>query len=389
MPAGWNRYSGSVLIPDQAPGDNTTHMQTEKYIVQLDGLRFFAVLMVMVAHWLQWQWVHPALTGFPFVHGVTLFFVLSGFLITRILLVHRDRYHETSTPIGGLFKSFYIRRFLRIFPIYYLLLFLLFAMDYKNTREVFPWLITYTSNIYQSIHNVYIGDFNHFWSLAVEEQFYLFWPLLMLLVPPRRTHTAIMLTIIIALATKVYIYYFIHGWMANSYFTLACMHALGTGALLAWVVLYRPALADRLARPVWLYMMAGVYILLLGLQIKFKLAWYKEMVDEFLFAVTAGFVILRASRNEFTFIAKRILEHPFVVYSGKVTYGMYVYHLFVPALFYYIAPRIGLSVSNKYTLFVAFYLLTLLVAHLSWKFIESPINNLKSRAPYLKKRSHT
>ena len=70
-------------------------MHINKHIIQLDGLRFFAVLMVMIGHWLQWKWTNPVLLKIPFVHGVILFFVLSGFLITRILLSNRDKYNES------------------------------------------------------------------------------------------------------------------------------------------------------------------------------------------------------------------------------------------------------------------------------------------------------
>ena len=362
-------------------------MSSEKYIKQLDGLRFFAVLMVMIAHWLQWQWSQPALTGFPFVHGVTLFFVLSGFLITKILLTHRDPYIDSGLSLTPLFKSFYIRRFLRIFPIYYLLIFILFAADYKNTREVFPWLVTYTVNIYQGIENTYIGDFNHFWSLAVEEQFYLFWPLLVLLIPRRNTLKVILITIGVALLTRVYLYMYNDNWMANAYFTIPCMHALGTGALLAWMVTYKPGVVRKLSNPLWLYIAGGIYLIFLALQVQYKAGWYKETLDEFFFALVAALVILRAYGNGFKWLAGRILENPFIVYSGKITYGMYVYHLFIPQLYYFIAPRIGLSISNKYTLFIAFYMLTFVVAHFSWKIIESPINSLKSRAPYLREKS--
>ena len=69
-------------------------MNNNKHIIQLDGLRFFAVLMVMIGHWLQWKWQNPILLKIPFVHGVILFFVLSGFLITRILLTNRDLYNR-------------------------------------------------------------------------------------------------------------------------------------------------------------------------------------------------------------------------------------------------------------------------------------------------------
>src|SRR4051812_27146072 len=120
----------------------------DNHIPQLDGLRFFAIAMVMVAHWLQWRLYNPFLVSFPFTHGVILFFVLSGFLITKILLNHKIETREKSHSF--FLKNFYIRRFLRIFPIYYGLLFFLFAIDYENTRDLSPWLFSYSVNIYQS-----------------------------------------------------------------------------------------------------------------------------------------------------------------------------------------------------------------------------------------------
>ena len=295
-------------------------MNKSGHIIQLDGLRFFAVLMVMIAHFLQWQWTHPVLTNFPFVHGVTLFFVLSGFLITRILLVNRDKYLEASKGMGTLVKNFYIRRFMRIFPIYYLLLFVLYAIDHPNAREYFPWLVSYTSNVYQSIHCVFIGDFNHFWSLAVEEQFYLIWPWLILFVPKKSTLQVIIITILMALSFKIVIYSAHGNWMANTYFTLTCMHALGLGALLAYLFEYHPKTTEKLSKPLLLYVAVVFYAGSLYFQNKFDLEWYKEIFDEFLFAFVATLVILRASTNGFKFIAKYILESPFVVYSGKISY---------------------------------------------------------------------
>ena len=306
-----------------------------RYIIQLDGLRFFAVLMVMIAHWMQWQWTNTILTKIPFVHGVTLFFVLSGFLITRILLENRDNYHKSNQNKFRLIKSFYIRRFIRIFPIYYFLIFGLFFLDYKNTREFFPWLITYTSNIYQSIHNVYIGDFNHFWSLAVEEQFYLFWPFVILFIKPKNTLITIISTIIIALIIRTYLYIYVGKWMATAYFTLSCMHALGLGALLAFIRLYKPKIEKKLSNPLWLYTTFILYFCSLFIHNHFNIAWYREIFDDFVFAILAAFTIHRASKNGFTGLTKIVLENKFVVYSGKISYGLYVFHLFIPALFYY------------------------------------------------------
>jgi len=356
----------------------------DKHIIQLDGIRFFAVLMVMIAHWAQWQWTNPILINIPFVHGVTLFFVLSGFLITRILITNRDKYQSKGLSQSVLIKNFYIRRFFRIFPIYYLLIFLLFAIDYKNTRELFPWLITYTSNIYQSVHNTYVGDFNHFWSLAVEEQFYMFWPLVILFIKPNKTYLTIVGTIILAMLVRTHLYFNVGKWMATAYFTLSCMHALGIGALLAYVTIYKNRITDEISRPIYLYASAVIYIGLLAINSYYNIGWYKEIFDELLFSIVAALIILRASTNGFTFALKYLLENKFVTYSGKISYGLYVYHLFIPTLFYFISPRLGISISNKYTAFVAFYFLTFLVAHLSWKIIENPINKIKEKVPYLK-----
>lgn len=359
-------------------------MNEDRHIIQLDGLRFFAVLMVMIGHWLQWQWSNQFLMDLPFVHGVTLFFVLSGFLITRILLKRKDELISTKTETKQLFKNFYIRRFLRISPIYYLLIFSFFIIDYKNTRDLFPWLLTYSSNIFQSINNVYVGEFNHFWSLAVEEQFYLFWPFIIIFVKPNRVLLTICLTIICAIISKVFFYLFIGKWMATSFFTLNCMHALGIGGLLAYITLYKKRIAELIARPIWLYSMFIFFLILLLLDHKLKVGWYREIGSEFLFACLSALIILRASKNGFRFGLKYILENKFVAYSGKISYGLYVYHLFIPSLFYIIAPRIGLSISNKYTSFIAFYFLTFLVAHYSWVIFEKPIIALKSRFPYVK-----
>jgi peptidoglycan/LPS O-acetylase OafA/YrhL len=343
-----------------------------------------AVTMVIIAHFLQWQWTNPILTKIPFVHGVTLFFVLSGYLISQILIQNRDKYEKLGQSKIILIKNFYQRRFLRIFPIYYILVFGLFFFNYKNTREIFLWLLTYTSNIYQSINNVYVGDFNHFWSLAVEEQFYLFWPFVILFLKPNKTLIIIILTILISLATKGYLYMYIGKWMATSYFTFSCLHALGLGALLAYLKLYQPKTETKLSNPIWLYLTFSLYIVSLIIQNQFKLNWFREIFDEFFFAVLSFFIVLRASENRFRGIIKIFLENHFITYAGKISYGMYVYHLFIPTLIYFIAPKIGISISSKYTFFIVAYFLTFIVAYISWKLIEYPINKLKNKVPYLK-----
>ena len=365
--------------------------QDSSYIIQLDGLRFFAIVSVMIGHWLQWQINRPFINGFPFGNGVTLFFVLSGFLISDILLKNKMRYVEVAIPKASIIKSFYMRRVLRIFPLYFVTILFLFFISYKNTREIFPWLATFTSNIYQSIKNAYVGDFNHFWSLAVEEQFYMFWPWIIILIPTKYSEKIIIGLITASFITKIIIYaLYPDKWMANSYFTLSCMHALSIGALVSYWSIYRKNIITAISEFKWVYTAVVVYFSLHYLAFYNKIVWYTETTDNVIFALMSGVIINYAAQNKFQGAFKMILENKFIVYSGKISYGLYVFHLFIPEFFWnYLSPRIGMGITNKYTAAVVFYLVTFVLAHISWKYMEGPINNLKKYFPYTKRESET
>ncbi|UCH58728.1 MAG: acyltransferase, partial [Anaerolineales bacterium] len=216
----------------------TTSTQKD-YMPQLDALRFFAVLGVIVAH----NW-HPKRLPWLFGDldwaglGVRLFFVLSGFLITRILLACRDSQEQTSQPAFFYIRQFYARRFLRIFPIYYLVLIIVFVSNIPPAREVWIWLVTYTTNVYITVFNTWVGRLGHFWTLAVEEQFYLVWPWLVLFAPKKWLTPIIMILIPIGPIYRLYAYEnfpFDIGAMDFKAATLtpASLDILGIGALLA------------------------------------------------------------------------------------------------------------------------------------------------------------
>lgn len=145
----------------------------------LDGLRGLAIALVIL--------YHLNLVGFGWV-GVQLFFVLSGFLITRLLLALREQ-----PSLGSYLKIFYGRRALRIFPVYYLYLLLLLLLWWAlptaqqgPVAEQWRYAASYTSNwlgMTGGHQKTYFLD--HFWSLPIEEQFYLFWPLLLFFTPRR------------------------------------------------------------------------------------------------------------------------------------------------------------------------------------------------------------
>jgi peptidoglycan/LPS O-acetylase OafA/YrhL len=207
-----------------------------KYKIQIDGLRFYAVVSVLIGHWIAWDAYNPIVKNTPWGHGVILFFVLSGFLITNILLNQKEAIENKQTTIAGALKTFYIRRFFRIFPIYYFLIFFLYYINYPKTREIFLWLLTYTSNIYQGITNEYVGHFNHFWSLAVEEQFYIFWPLLIFIVPKKHLMSFFTTIIIISFLSRMWcLIDRPEDWMLGAYFTPNLLLPLVLGAILALI----------------------------------------------------------------------------------------------------------------------------------------------------------
>ncbi|NNU34850.1 acyltransferase [Mucilaginibacter sp. S1162] len=205
-----------------------------KYYKELDGLRGVAALMVMFFHFMP----DRDITVSPIVHylhkvgvfgqtGVTLFFVLSGFLITRILLNQKANRHY--------FRNFYIKRALRIFPLYYLGLVIFYL--------IIPLIINYAPSPYssapywlyiQNITDTFMIPSNgpqHYWSLAVEEHFYLFWPLLIYYIAIKNTPRLIAGIVVAALVCRCLLIYFGYG---TFYFTFSIMDGLAIGALLAW-----------------------------------------------------------------------------------------------------------------------------------------------------------
>ena len=215
--------------------------------IQLDALRAIAVTMVLYSHFY-------AAGGSSFWGhiGVRLFFVLSGFLITRLLLEARA---AAAFETGPALKAFYIRRALRIFPPYFAVLAFVWLVDLEQSRGSLVWHALYLSNFWYALQN----NWNpwvlcHFWSLSIEEQFYLAWPLVVLLVPRRRFEQICIGVIALSLAYRFYWPLTANTALARDLLPPASMDALATGALLAcwrargaslpqWMRLGWPALA--------------------------------------------------------------------------------------------------------------------------------------------------
>jgi peptidoglycan/LPS O-acetylase OafA/YrhL len=365
----------------------------------LDGLRGVAILLVLVLHFTMYGGP-PAEAGVDgFVHrfalagwiGVDLFFVLSGFLITGILWDAKggERY----------FRNFYARRILRIFPLYYgaLVVFLVLLplawpghAGLARLRAEGIWYWTYLSNVWIAREGwPDFGALGHFWSLAVEEQFYLLWPVAVFLLPRRPLMALCAGAGCLAVAVRLALHLADRGPAA---FVLlpARVDALAAGALLALAVRGPGGLAAALrwAKPAAAAALAGLAALFVrkgGLPAEdpaVAVAGYSLLAVLFAGVLALALAAVPGGR------AERWLAAPALVFFGRYSYGLYVLHhplLFLkPGWFSYGAvPEVLGSRLPGWALFVAAATaVTVGLALLSWRFWERPFLDLKDRFPY-------
>jgi len=204
------------------------------FMPQLDGLRAFAVSAVLVHHLLDVSILPEAPFALSWgLLGVRLFFVLSGFLITGLLLSGRDAVEVRSVSRLHVLKQFYVRRALRIFPLYYLVIVLAMAFGDADARAQLPWLATYTYNFWISALGWFPAHFSHFWSLCVEEQFYLVWPLVVLFAPRSRLFGIALTMCALGPIYRLVAWNLAFGEVAFYTLTPSSLDSLGMGAMLA------------------------------------------------------------------------------------------------------------------------------------------------------------
>jgi peptidoglycan/LPS O-acetylase OafA/YrhL len=350
--------------------------ESHSYFPQLDGIRTLAVLMVMVSHW--YRGSNFPLLYFGGAMGVGLFFVLSGFLITHILLGQQEDFLTGGPQVKNrILKTFYIRRTLRIFPIYYLYVGALLFFGIGQSREIWGWLISYTYNFQLFLTNHWhSGYVEHLWSLAIEEQYYLIWPALLLFCPARFHLHLVAAFILLAVGCKA-ILYLQNPASQYSKFPVSQFDGFGMGSLLA--LLWR----RRISIPY-----AGIgFAFCWG--ISFFLKWEKfhfhgkSMMGQILPFYYAGcaFLIYLAVR-EMKGFAGFLFGNPVSVYLGKISYGLYLYHLFIPGFIRWAMKIFGMNPLPEFLMWMLYCTSTLLLTSLSWYLIEVPINRLKNRFSY-------
>jgi peptidoglycan/LPS O-acetylase OafA/YrhL len=346
---------------------------------QLDGLRTLAVLLVLYAHFF-------AADGSYWGHiGVRLFFVLSGFLITRVLLEARSAPHyEPSTAI----RSFYIRRALRIFPPYFAMLGFVWLAKLDQPGGGIKWHALYLSNFWYALRDEWMPwVLCHTWSLSIEEQFYIVWPLVILLAPRRWLAPICIAVIACSLAYRFYWPFTGTPSLARDLLPPASMDALVAGALLA---LHRqrsqtlPRWMSQSSAP--LFVASAIFMWLKPVSMPPVLAWMNwiglEVAPLIPLATLVGYCSsgLRGTLGG-------LLKLPPMTAIGRMSYGVYLYHSIVLYFIVSAQPWIPINVSEQgFGRFAVTTAATLVLASISWRMFEKPLNQLKRHFPYVPSR---
>lgn len=326
----------------------------------IDGLRGVAILLVLLHHFT------PAVSGSPFTRrllelthtgwvGVDLFFVLSGFLVTAILLRTRT--------LPDYFLNFYARRTLRIFPLYYGVIAVVLLViptlmqtsilvggltwvfgkslnDLPALQAGQSWLWLYGTNLKVALEGERWGAVNHLWSLAVEEHFYLVWPVVVYFMPKDQLKRFCLMLIFAAPLLRAILMLAGMDSVVPYVLTPCRVDSLAVGALLAAVVSDRNGLATWTPR-------LGAMALLSVVGLGALVVYYHRFDRQDLFTTIAGYslmatvsayLVLKAAQIQAGTRACKIVANPVLTALGKYSYGIYLTHMFFQPLYVRLFP---------------------------------------------------
>ena len=361
----------SAILPDPKPEAPTRQDERIKstYQPHLDGLRALAILGILFEHL---DLPLPVLLRCGPL-SVRFFFVLTGYFITLSLWRVRGEMADSDQgymPLG----RYYLARLLRTGPPFYLSLALGALFGIEEVRTNFFWLATFQANNYIAYLGYWPDAISHYWSLAVQEQFYFLWPLVVLTLPKRWFFPTMAAFIIFGLGFRIVSILSNATTLARWVTLFGCIDSFAVGALVAYLrqsnVLARMWRSKTLLFAMPLVACGCFYLGRALMTLPENNVWLAltESVD----AVFLAWV-LAASLTGMNARYARVLSWAPLVYLGKISYGVYVYHVFIIILVSPLLVPLGLSEDhNAFGRIAVLLTLTLGVSSLSWHWLEQP-----------------
>lgn len=370
------------------------------YFPHFDLLRFVAAFMIVIVHayeaWLGWYGKLGILTNYTykdfsvfggFAHtlilnlgiGVDVFFLISGFLITYLLLKEKKENNDIDL------KKFYIRRILRIWPLYFLLIAITpFLIKWLGEPEPdYVSTVLFYNNFHTIKTHLWTFPFAHFWSICIEEHFYLFWPLIIMYVPHKKLFSVFIFIICTTILFRVYICYTsTEAWYTLYLHTLARIDVLVIGAIGGYIY-FNTAFEVKLSSKIRYCLYC---ILLLSFCIERTYGWDSTFLAAFKTYFYTGLISVilldfNFNRDFPHFIKPNSIFH----YFGKVSYGIYLYG---NILLIVIIKKImwPLNITSPYLFFGFVFVLSILIPIISYELFEKLFLKLKTKFQVVKTR---
>ncbi|MCW1923717.1 acyltransferase [Luteolibacter arcticus] len=346
---------------------------------QLDGWRAFAVLGVIWLHWTPREW-RGAL---PFEIGLYFFLILTGFLTTRVLLRDRDAGEKLRKPWKRMaFRHFLKRRAVRLLlPCYAAMLlgWLCGSPDLSAHPLIY---LTHVANIHMAFSPSWPPGTAHYWTLAIQIQFFLLWPLVILYLPRKALLPALIAFTLLAPLTRwAALNYFPQVYHAGALSTSAADY-LGMGSLLA-LAMERgmPAGDRRLRLAAWLAF-AGYLVLYVFDESGHPVTGLRHVQQTLLSMAFVG--LISATLRGFSGALAKTLEHPVAQHIGRISYGLYLFHTIVPLAVGKLIPWLWWTEGHDQTMLslriLVFALGSWGIAYACWRYLEQPLDRFRQHA---------
>lgn len=339
-------------------------------VLSLDGLRGIAILCVVLHHfgfhppvWVDWGPIAP-----------NIFFLLSGYLITRSLFRLRNAGPPTTAAFWNQLGAFHVRRLARILPALYIMFAVGCLWGLDEFREGMGWHLTFLTNFRLVITDDWAGSLSHLWSLAVQEQFYLLWPVILLF--PARWMPAILLAAFFgAFAFRAWAF-FVDATPFFRWFMLpSSLDPFAAGGLIAWAERKRGS--SFFIPSAWHYPVGAIALVCWICARTLRITVWPQMhpilalVDTLETLCIAWIFLVLISRP--TGRMAQTFSHPVFIGLGRVSYGIFIWHTFVHMGLTPVLDAAGLGKEHPWAHYGILLMASVAVATLSWVLLERPV----------------
>ncbi len=364
------------------------------YFKNLDMLRFFAAYLIVLLHcffgWrakfghpefitsnLSTKWIDKLeLVVHNFSFGVDIFFLISGFLITYLLLSEKKKNGKVDVV------KFYIRRALRIWPLYFLMILLAPVLSYLYSEDspTYLWQFFFAGNFDLITNGTKSIATNHLWSICIEEHFYLFCPLLIGFLPLKKLPQTLLGIIVVCIVFRSFFLGNTTDYgMASYVHTLSRIDILALGSLFGYLFFHKKLKFDH--SPIVRLMVYGVFLLVfLNISFNESGSFVMDSLKKYMFSLPIAYWLGNFLFNPRPLLASKKLE-VFNIF-GKVSYGLYMFN---PVIIFLVMNFFQKYSFQNYAAFlVAVHVLLAITTYISYRFFELPFLNMKETYAVIK-----